>query len=339
MVGTLLPGQQLGHSRCTPCTLAISKQTQTRSFLFSWTIPTLYKLYAVPVRVCSTREDMHYPWGYALPVSHIISTRESYPQYPWGYALPVSHIISTREDMQYPWVISSVPVSHILSTREDMHYPWGKFHSFFIHINLLTGTAYPHGYWGYDLRVLMIWLTGTAYPHGYWGYDSRVLKIWLTGTAYPHGYWGYDSRVLHILTGTEDMTHGYCISSQVLRIWLTGNAYPHGYWGYDSQVLMIWLTGNAYPHGYCIPSRVLHIVYTGWYQLQLITEHAFRRAKILNWYKDRNNVFRGFHKHIHSQTKKLQYASLKYLKIAFKSVLSPYTCYVSCNKKTAALFD
>ena len=23
------------------------------------------------------------------------------------------------------------------------------------------------------------------------------------------------------------------------------------------------LTGTAYPHGYCIPSRVLHIVYTG----------------------------------------------------------------------------
>ena len=123
----------------------------------------------------------------------------------------------------------------------------------------LTGTAYPHGYWGYDSRVLKIWLTGTAYPHGYWGYDSRVLMIWLMGTAYPHGYWGYDSRVLHILTPRY---WGY--DSWVLMIWLTGNAYPHGYWGYDSQVLMIWLTGNAYPHGYCIPSRVLHIVYTGW---------------------------------------------------------------------------
>ena len=57
-------------------------------------------------------------------MSHIISTRESYPQYPWGYAVPVSHILSTREDMQYPWVISSVPVSHILSTHKDMQYPW-----------------------------------------------------------------------------------------------------------------------------------------------------------------------------------------------------------------------
>ena len=120
---------------------------------------TLYKLYAVPVRVSSTREDMHYPWGYALPMSRIISTRESYPQYLWSYAVPVSHILSTHENMQYPWVISSVPVSHILSpgricrTREsssvhvrvcsiceDMQYLWGKFHSFFIHINLVTGT-------------------------------------------------------------------------------------------------------------------------------------------------------------------------------------------------------
>ena len=168
---------------------------------------TLYKLYAVPVRVCSTREDMHYPW--------VISS------------VPVSHILSTREGMHYPWVISSVPVSHILSTREDMQYPWH-------HSTREDMTAYPHGYWGYDSRVLRIWLTGTAYPHGYWGYDSRVLRIWLTGTAYIR-IW---------LTGTEDMTHGY--------------------WGYDSQVLMIWLTGNAYPHGYCIPSRVLHIVYTGW---------------------------------------------------------------------------
>ena len=82
----------------------------------------------------------------------------------------------------------------------------------------------------------------------------------------------YNSQVLHILTGTEDMTHGYCISSRVLRIWLTGTAYPHGYWGYDSRVLhtltgtedmtrgywwydsrvMHILTGTAYPHGYCI---------------------------------------------------------------------------------------
>ena len=53
--------------------------------------------------------------------------------------------------------------------------------------------------WG---LVLRIWLTGTAYPHGYWGYDSRVLHI-LTGTEdMTHGYWWYDSRVMHILTGT-----------------------------------------------------------------------------------------------------------------------------------------
>ena len=66
---------------------------------------------------------MQYPWGYAVPVSHILSTRESHPQYPWR-AVPVRHILSTCEDMQYPWVISSVPVSHTLSTHEDMQYPW-----------------------------------------------------------------------------------------------------------------------------------------------------------------------------------------------------------------------
>ena len=71
----------------------------------------------------------------------------------------------------------------------------------------------------------------------------------LTATAYPHRYC--------IPSGTEDMTHRYCISSPVLRIWLTGTEnMTHGYcissrvlriWlGYDSRVLMIWLTGTAY---------------------------------------------------------------------------------------------
>ena len=55
---------------------------------------------------------MQYPRGYALPMSHIISIRESYPQYPWGYAVPVSHILSTRESYpQYPWGYA-VPVSY-----------------------------------------------------------------------------------------------------------------------------------------------------------------------------------------------------------------------------------
>ena len=43
-IGALLPGQLLGHSLCTACafcTLAISKQTQTRSSLFSCTIPVV----------------------------------------------------------------------------------------------------------------------------------------------------------------------------------------------------------------------------------------------------------------------------------------------------------
>ena len=259
--------------------------------------------YTVPVRICITRESYHqYPWGYALPVSHIISTRESYPQYPWGYAVPVSDIISTREDMQYPWVISSVPMSHILSTREDMQYPWGyalpvREVSFILHSYKFT-----HGYC-ISSRVLRIWLTGTDDMTHRYCISSRVLRIWLTGTEdMTHGYC-ISSRVLRIwLTGTDDMTHGYCISSRVRRIWLTGtayphrywgydsrvlmiwlsgNAYPHGYWGYDSQVLMIWLTGNAYPHGYYIPSRVLHIVYTGWRQIE------YSENKIVNYFETR----------------------------------------------------
>ena len=151
----------------------------------------------------------------------------NYMQYPWGYALPVSHIISTRESYpQYPWVISSVPVSHILSTRESYpQYPWGyavlvREISLILHSYKLTN--------GYCIssRVLRIWLTGTEdMTHGYCiplrvlrirltgteddCISSRVLRIWLTGTEdMTHGYWWYDSRVLHILMGTEDMTHG-----------------------------------------------------------------------------------------------------------------------------------
>ena len=190
---------------------------------------SLYKLYAVPVRICSTREDMHYPWVISsVPVSHILSTHEGM-QYPWVISSVPVRICSTRENMQYPWVISWVPVRicstresyheylwvissvpvRVCSTCEDMQYPCGKFHSFFIHINLLTGTAYPHGYWWYDSWVLHI-LTGTEdMTHGYWWYDSRVLDILMGNEDMTHGYWGYDSQVLRIwLTGTEDMTHG-----------------------------------------------------------------------------------------------------------------------------------
>ena len=241
-------------------------------------------------------------------------------QYPWGYVLPVSHIISTHESYpQYPWVISSLPV-RICSTHESYpQYPWGNFHSFFIHINLLTGTAYPQEYWGHDSRelhtltgtedmthrycissrVLRIWLTGTEYPHGYWGYDSRVLRIWLMGTAYPHRYWGYDSRVLRIwLTGTA-YPHGYWrYDSWVLRIWLTGTEdMTHRYWGYDSQVLHI-LTGTEdMTHGYWIPSRALKIWLTGtedmthgywWYDSRVIhilmgTAYSFYRVVLRKW--------------------------------------------------------
>ena len=88
---------------------------------------------------------MHYPWGYALPVSHIISThegmhylwvissvpmricstRESYPQYPWVISSVPMRVCSTRESCpQYLWGYA-VPLSHILSTSESYpQYPW-----------------------------------------------------------------------------------------------------------------------------------------------------------------------------------------------------------------------
>ena len=88
---------------------------------------TLYKLYAVPIRVCSTREDMHPLWVISsVSVSHILSTRASYPQYPWVISSVPVRICSTHESYpQYPWGYA-VPVSHILSTRESYpQYPWG----------------------------------------------------------------------------------------------------------------------------------------------------------------------------------------------------------------------
>ena len=120
--------------------------------------------YAVPVRVCSTRESYHqYLWVISSVPVRICSTRESYPQYPWGYAVPVSHIISTRESyLQYPWVISSVPVRIWLTGTDDM----------------------THGYWWYDSRVMHI-LTGTAYSlyrvgscTTFWQYDRYFLKVY-----------------------------------------------------------------------------------------------------------------------------------------------------------------
>ena len=129
-------------------------------------------------------------------------------QYPWGYAVPVRIFITRKSYPHYPWGYA-LPVSHILSTCESYpQYPWGY--------------AVPVRIYSTRGEVSFI-LHSYKFTHGYWGYDSHVLRIWLTGT--------------------EDMTYGYCISSRVLRIWLTG---------------------TAYPHRYCISSLVLHIVYTGW---------------------------------------------------------------------------
>ena len=110
-----------------------------------------------------------------------------------------------------------------------------------------------------------VWLMGIAYPHGYWGDDSRVLRIWLSGTEDMTHRYCISSRVLRIWpTGTEDMTHRYCISSRVLRIWLVGTEdMSHGYWGYDSRVLHTLTSTEDMTHGYCIPSWVLRIWLTG----------------------------------------------------------------------------
>ena len=204
---------------------------------------TLFKvsviaLYKPPIRICSNVDNIQYLQGRSSVSMRHICSSTLYKLYA-----------GTHENMHYPWVISSVPVSHILSTHEDMQYLWGKFHSLFIHINLLMGTEdMTHGYWWYDSWVLHILMDTEDMTHGYWWYDSWVLMIWLTGTEdMTHRYWGYDSRVLRIcLTSTEDMTHGiwklvifscsrisfiihsykftngYCIPSRVLRIWLMG---------------------------------------------------------------------------------------------------------------------
>ena len=86
----------------------------------------LWVISSVPVRVCITRESYHqYLWVISSVPVRIRSTRESYPQYPWVISSVPVRICSTRESYpQYPWVISSVPV-RICSTRESYHqYPW-----------------------------------------------------------------------------------------------------------------------------------------------------------------------------------------------------------------------
>ena len=53
--------------------------------------------YALPVRICITRESYHqYPWVISSVPVRVCNTRESYPQYPWGCAVPV-RICITRE--------------------------------------------------------------------------------------------------------------------------------------------------------------------------------------------------------------------------------------------------
>ena len=186
----------------------------------------------------------------------------------WHFVFTFSPFSTVRVRLCLRWTASKLSFWIILvfCDKPGRLYLWSLFKAIQYNsqiLHILTRTEDMTHRYCISSRVLRICLTGTAHPHGYWGYDSRVLHI-LTGTEdMTHRYWGYDSWVLHIFMGTEDITHGYWgYDSRVLRIWLMGTSYPHGYWWYDSWVLMIWLTGNAYPHGYCIPSWVLHIVYT-----------------------------------------------------------------------------
>ena len=97
------------------------------------------------------------------------------------------------------------------------------------------------------------------------------------------------------LTGTDDLPHGYCISSPVLRVCLTGaDDLSHGYCRYASRELMIFLIGTAVmhhrycayasdlphgtecPHRYCWhASQLLMIFLTG-------TEDSLYRVIFLN---------------------------------------------------------
>ena len=96
-----------------------------------------------------------------------------------------------------------------------------------------------------------------------------------------------------------------------------------------------WMVGTLLPgqqlgHSLCTACAFIPVVAYNRARVQKSTD-----AKLIQG--DRNNIIRGFK--IHSQTRKLQYGSLNYLKIAFKFVLSPCTSYISCDKKTAAVFD
>ena len=141
-------------------------------------IHTLYKFFISTPCI----NYMQYPWGYASPVNHIISTREPYHQYPWVISsVPMSHIISTLESYpQYPWVISSVPLSHILSTHESYpsthesyhQYPW-VISSVPVSPIISTHESYPQYLWGYAVPM-RVCSTCELYLQYLWGYVVHV---------------------------------------------------------------------------------------------------------------------------------------------------------------------
>ena len=77
----------------------------------------------------------------------------------------------------------------------------------------------PSGYWWSSSRILKI-LTGTvAMPHGYWWSFLWMPKILMNTACIPHGHWWSSSRVQQAcITGTEDLSYGYCLYSWELKI-------------------------------------------------------------------------------------------------------------------------
>ena len=114
-----------------------------------------------------------------INMSHIISTRESYPQYPWVISsVPMSHILSTHESYpQYPWVISSVPMM-VCSTREDWGYAVPVSHILSTHdcLQYLWRYAVP-------VREILFILHSYKFTHRYCIF-SWVLRIWLLSFLY-----------------------------------------------------------------------------------------------------------------------------------------------------------
>ena len=102
-------------------------------------------------------------------------------QYLWGYSVPVSHILITREDMHYPWVISSVPVSHS---------------SLPVRI-CITCESYPQCLWVISPVPVKICITREPYSQYLWVISSVPVRICSTRESYPQYLWVISSVNVH----------------------------------------------------------------------------------------------------------------------------------------------